>query len=53
MPFLRRRIDVPFAHANMTFPDGSQILYLADHRVLLSLADNGGGLALPTLSLRI
>lgn len=53
MPFAQRRIDVNFALAKTTFPDGSQILDLAGHRVQVSLANNGGGLALPTLSLRI
>ncbi|GGD61353.1 hypothetical protein [Caballeronia grimmiae] len=53
MPFARRRIDVTFALARTTFPDGSQILDLTGHRAQVSLANNGGGLALPTLSLRI
>ncbi|WP_233874021.1 baseplate hub protein [Paraburkholderia adhaesiva] len=53
MGFARRRIDVTFALAKTTFPDGSQILDLAGHRVQVSLANNGGGLALPTLALRI
>ncbi|WP_321945829.1 baseplate hub protein [Paraburkholderia sp. J10-1] len=53
MPFAQRRIDVTFALAKTTFPDGSQILDLEGHRVQVSLANNGGGLALPTLSLRI
>ncbi|SAK87964.1 hypothetical protein AWB75_06007 [Caballeronia catudaia] len=53
MPFARRRIDVTFALAKSTFPDGSQILDLEGHRVQVSLANNGGGLALPALSLRI
>ncbi|WP_233868738.1 baseplate hub protein [Paraburkholderia adhaesiva] len=53
MPFAQRRINVTFALAKTTFPDGSQILDLEGHRVQVSLANNGGGLALPTLSLRI
>ncbi|MGF6604920.1 hypothetical protein P3T23_009676 [Paraburkholderia sp. GAS448] len=53
MTFALRRIDVQFALAKTTFPDGTRILDLADHRVQVSIANNGGGMAMPTLSLRI
>ena len=53
MTFAQRQIDVQFALAKTTFPDGTRILDLTGHRVQVSLANNGGGMAMPTLSLRI
>ncbi|WP_196493335.1 hypothetical protein, partial [Burkholderia territorii] len=53
MTFAERRIDVRFALAKTTFPNGEQLLDLAHHRVQVNIANNGGGMAMPTLSLRI
>lgn len=53
MTFAQRRIDVRFALAKTTFPNGEQLLDLAEHRVQVNIANNGGGMAMPTLSLRI
>ncbi|SPB14886.1 hypothetical protein NOV72_02117 [Caballeronia novacaledonica] len=45
MPFAKCRIDVTFALAKTTFPNGSQVLDLAGHRGQVSLANNGMKLA--------
>ncbi|WP_211629283.1 baseplate hub protein [Paraburkholderia nemoris] len=42
-----------FDLARTAFPGGSQRLDLARHRVHVTISNNGGGMAMPTLSLRI
>ncbi|SDR17842.1 baseplate hub protein [Paraburkholderia tuberum] len=53
MTFAQRRIDVQFALAKTTFPGGSKTLGLSGHRVQAIISNNGGGMAIPSLSLRI